>query len=283
MKRRVMAIFLVAVVAAGAGSFVAGHAAGSSQTAAPTDVSEWLGEAPGAALSLEQRFLSQAQQLELDLRARQQGLWSQLEDRQSTDDRIVAQVSAVARCRETLIRAVGAHIMELRGALPGPQQRRLMQSCGQCLGQQVRNRLRWRGGAGEVGVENRPRGNGRGGRGGPGMGRGPRYRWGQQAGVAQRGLRLTDAQLALARQLDPSFDADASRLREEVASAQAVLARTFEDPLSTEASVTSAIDTLLGAHAAAEQRVTQHVLLLRPHLSPEQVHALVVLCRGSAG
>ena len=275
-------ILLAGLVGTGVASFVAGHVAGSAQpVAVRSDRPDWLQEAPDAALTLEQQFLPQAQQLQQELRRQQNVLLGMLEDRRSTDDQISVQLSAVARCRENLIRAVGNHVVELREVLPGPQQRCLMQSCGQFLGQEIQRRYRWRGGAGQLGSQDRPRGNGRGGQGGPGMGRGQRYRGGRQGGGMQQGLQLTEDQLALSRQLDPVFDEDASRLTEQVAAAHVALVRIFEDPQASDSGLASAIDTLVAAHTAMEQRVAQHVLLLRPHLSSEQIRCLVGICRGT--
>ena len=98
----------------------------------------------------------------------------------------------------------------------------------------------------------------------------------------QQDLQLTDGQLALSQQLDPLFDEDASRLKEQAAAAHVALLRVFEDPQAIASGLTSAIDTLVAAHTAMEQRVAQHVLLLRPHLSPGQIRCLVGICRRSA-
>jgi hypothetical protein len=82
--------------------------------------------------------------------------------------------------------------------------------------------------------------------------------------------------------LDPLFDEDASRLKEQVAAAHLALLRIFEEPQAADSGLVSAIDALVAAHTAMEQRIAQHILLLRPNLTTEQIRCLVGLCRGSA-
>ena len=98
----------------------------------------------------------------------------------------------------------------------------------------------------------------------------------------QQGLQLTDDQLALSQRLDPLFDEDVSRLREQVAAAHVALLRVFEEPKANDAAFSSAIDALVAAHTALEQRIAQRVLLLRPHLTSGQIRCLIGLCRGPA-
>ncbi len=93
-------------------------------------------------------------------------------------------------------------------------------------------------------------------------------------------LRLTDSQLVLSQQLDRSFAQDAANLKDQVAAAHAALLRVFDDPQAGDSAFNSAVDALVTAHTAMEQRVAQHVLLLRPHLSSDQIRCLVGICRG---
>lgn len=275
MCTRVKTILLAALLGAGAVSFVAGRVAGLTQASLP----DWLEGASDTAQGLERGFMPQARQLEEALCQHQDALLDLLQDPRSTDEQIRSQVSAVCDAREDLIRAVGGHVAELHDSLPRPQGRCLMQCCSQLQHQELQRRYRWRGGQSEVRPQGYPRGNGRGGQAGPGMGRGGRYRWGRQGGATQQGLELTDGQITLAHQLDPLFDEDASRLREQVADAHVALVRVFEAEEAPEGGLDSAIDALVAAHTAMEQRVSEHVLLLRPHLTTEQIRSLVGLCQ----
>ncbi len=282
MRRRIVTILLLVLFGAWTAAFVAGHMtspakAGPNGSVCPV----WLQGASEQAVNLEQGFQTLACQLEKEWHQQQEVLLGLLEDPCSTDERIGAQVSVVCRCHEDLIRAVGRHVAEIHRALPASQRRYLMQSCGRLQEQEIRKRYRWRGGADPAAFQDRPRVNGRGGAGGTGRARGQRHRWGRQGGAVQRGLRLTDDQLTLARQLDPLFDEDASRLKEQVAAAHVALMGVFEEAGPLDSRFDSAINALAAAHLAMEQRVAQHVLLLRPHLTSEQIRCLIGLCRGS--
>ena len=275
MGTRPKTILLAALVGAGAVSFVAGRVPGLARASLP----DWLQGASEVARGVERGFLPQSRQIEEALRQHQDALLGLLQDPCSADEQIWSQVSAVCHAREDLIRAVGRHVAELRDSLPGPQGRCLMQCCSQVQKQEIQRRYRWRGGQGQVNPQDRPRGNGRRGQAGPGMGRGGRYRWGRQGSAMEQGLRLTDGQITLADQLDPLFSEDASRLKAQVADAHVALLGVFEKEGAPGAELDSALEALVTAHTAMEQRVAQHVLLLRPHLTSEQTRSLVGLCQ----
>ncbi len=274
MRTRSVTTLLIILACTGAASFVVGRSAGSAQPAASgRGRPAWLEGASDKAVGLERQFIPQVDQLDRELRLQQDALLGLLEDPAATDAQVTGQVSVVGRCREDLIKAVANHVMQLGGAMTPAQQAQLMHSCGQVLQQQMQRRVRWRGGASQSAAEDRPRG----------MGRGQRYRWGRRGGALQQELRLTDDQIAIQQQLDPQFETEAARLREQIAAARAALLSVFQDSQVRPAQFASAVEGLVAAHDAMEQRAARHVLLLRPHLTSEQIRRLVGMCRGPSG
>jgi hypothetical protein len=94
---------------------------------------------------------------------------------------------------------------------------------------------------------------------------------------------LTDEQTVWMEQQDPNLEADTMLLRDRLSQAHADLTAGLEDLQATDQDLLARVDILIDAHRQLEMRVARSVMLLRPHLSPEQREHLVGLCGGGAG
>ncbi|MBM4029583.1 MAG: hypothetical protein FJ280_29920 [Planctomycetes bacterium] len=286
MKRREALLLVGAILMAGTAAFCVGRTTTARrQGPAAGAQTEWLADVPEA-VTAEQRFAEQAGRLADALRQEQAALAAMLPDIHVTGEQVLSQVDNVTQAHALLARAVGGHLVRLRHTLPEPQGQRLMLSCAESVQGSMQRRYRWRGGAQDPG-EGFPGGRG----GGPGRGEGGRgagfrqqYRGGRSnttSGLALR-LRLTDEQVTWSRQQDPDFEDQCARLKDRLHEAHADLAAGFRNAGITEEEFTAKVEGLLQAHDALEKRVARHIVLLRPHLSPEQRSLLSLLSCSNA-
>jgi Spy/CpxP family protein refolding chaperone len=77
---------------------------------------------------------------------------------------------------------------------------------------------------------------------------------------------------------DPAFGTDLKRLREESAASRAALAAALEISDATGEQIRARSESAIAAGAALERRVTEHLLAIRDHLTPEQQKRLFGLC-----
>lgn len=279
---RCRALIILVAVTAGAVAFYAGHSAPGRETT-PT----WLQGVSADTVRMEQQFEEQARDLANTVRAEQRVLSSMLADPHVADDRVLAQVESVLGSHATLMRSVTEHVAQLRARLPEQERQQLMLSCANSLQGQVQRRYRWRGGApGGLGdgADDRP---GRWGAGGSGFGGGygRQYRGGRTDGNfgLVRRLGLTEAQMAWAQKQDPNFADECAALRDELRETHMEFAASFADAQVREEEFLQQIDRLIDAHGRLERRVAQHIVQLRPHLSPEQLDRLSGACSGMPG
>lgn len=275
MVRRNAMVLAAVVLTAGLASFAVGRLV----TAPASDRSSWLGEAPRSVQEADRRFQDDVQRLAESVTQQKDALAALLTDANSGREQIFDQVDRLIDSHAILMRAVGAHLVQVRDSLPGEQRQALMQSCGRTLQRQMQRRYRWRGGAGSETSE-ADRGNGFGGGRGSGQGGGQRgmmrrYRGGSGGqGTLARRLQLTDAQIATAQTRDPDFDADCTRLRDQVLAAHETLLASFENEQLSDDELLAAIDTLVIAHDALEMRVAEYVVVIFGDLSDGQRQAL---------
>ena len=120
----------------------------------------------------------------------------------------------------------------------------------------------------------RGKGNGRGpGRGlGRGQGRRRRYRGGLSRNVA-----FTPEQLQVIQQLDPEFETKSTEFARTASKEHEQLALLLETSSVNDNVILQQSEKLLETRAQLERLISQHVLLIRPHLSPEQQKILVGL------
>lgn len=277
MSRKNTIILIVVVVASGGISFVVTRLTAwrASQTEIPLSA-RWLGSASESVVKLEEDFSTRADTLIESLLAEQNNLGIAIEDPCTPDNAIITQVETVIAAHAQLLREVGGHIAALRSDLPDTQRQRLMTLCADM----VRGPLIRAGGQGPGyggGSRMGPRdGSGAGRRfGGPGAGYGRGRRLG--AGLAQS-LRLTDEQITVAQQKDPNFETDAAMLRDVLLAERAKLLTAFEDLRASNDELIAQIEKLISAHSQIERRIAQHVLVLRPYLTPDQQKWLIGLC-----
>jgi hypothetical protein len=289
VKRRETVILIGVILAAGTAAFSVGRTAAlrrSANVAGPQD--QWLRDASPDAVQTEHHFEEQTRQRLEEVRAKQDVLASMLPDDRFTGLQILGQVDDIARSYATLARSVGGHMVYLRSVLPEIQGQQVMQSCANSLRGSLQRRYRWRGGAQDQG-EGSPPGGRRGGwgrgAGGQGSGYGRQYRGGRGGdtpGLARR-LQLTQEQDTWIQQQDPNFAEQSAALRERLYEVHADLVASLERTEMTGQELAAKIEAVIEAHETLEKRVAQHIVLLRPQLSPEQRDRLCDECRGGAG
>jgi Spy/CpxP family protein refolding chaperone len=77
---------------------------------------------------------------------------------------------------------------------------------------------------------------------------------------------------------DPQFAADLQRLRDALARGRAELAAALEDGASNDQQIRARSEAVIAASAALERRVTDYLLAIRRHLTPEQQKRLFGIC-----
>ena len=91
-------------------------------------------------------------------------------------------------------------------------------------------------------------------------------------------LQVPAEQREAIRAHDPAFGTELKRLREESAASRAALATALEDSDATHEQIRARSESGIAAAAALERRVTEHLLAIRDHLTPEQQKRLFGLC-----
>lgn len=105
------------------------------------------------------------------------------------------------------------------------------------------------------------------------MGYGRRRRQGRLS----RKIDLTLEQIQVVEQLNPGFEAESSELAKTVSKEHEQLALLLETLSINDNDILQQLEKLLEARVQLERLTSRHVLLIRPHLSPEQQKILVGL------
>jgi Spy/CpxP family protein refolding chaperone len=77
---------------------------------------------------------------------------------------------------------------------------------------------------------------------------------------------------------DPAFGDDLARLRNDLNQRRETLAAALEDPTSAPDVIRARVEAVIAASASLERRVTEYLLSVRDHLTPEQQKRLLSLC-----
>ncbi|WP_428937733.1 hypothetical protein [Fontivita pretiosa] len=77
---------------------------------------------------------------------------------------------------------------------------------------------------------------------------------------------------------DPTFPQDLRRLREQLNTRRNELAATLEQTDSSDELIRQRVEAVIAASADLERRVTEHLLTIRDHLTPQQQKRLLDLC-----
>lgn len=298
MNRKRTAVLAIVSFICGTGAFLnARMTAINRQEAGAGPSRQWLSEASGAAIELEERFGAELDRLITNLAAEQKFLASVLEDPCTPNEVVLERTENVIGVHKHLMRRVGEHVVELRGKLPASNQDYLMSLCAETVRGPI-SRMGGRVGGGRQdgfggpGAGGRGNGYGRGGGagrgGGPGRGggagRGGGGGYGMHLSVRDRlarRLRLDEEQVSILRDKDSGFEADSMRLRDILLTERTAMLALFEDPKSADEELLQQIDRLILAHSQIERRIAEHVLVLRPYLTVEQQKWLTGLCRRS--
>ena len=197
----------------------------------------------------------------------------------STDEEITAQVERVIKADQALIRRVVTYVLAIRKRLSPQQQQPLMHLCSNIIqGRTGKRRLLGvtNGGSGKQQF-GRGKGNGRGpGRYGTGLGRGQGRRRRYRGGLS-RNIEFAPEQLQAIQQLDPGFEAKSTEFSKIASKEHEQLALLLNTPSENDKVILQQLEKLLEARAQLERLTSQHVLLIRFHLSPEQQKILVGL------
>jgi hypothetical protein len=291
-KRKEFVVLAMLMFVFGAVSFFATRlSAVTEQEAEHAGQISWLGDAPTEVIELEESFDSEASRLVESLISEQKSLGLLLGNAESADAVVMAQIEKVIHAHEHLMIRVGEHIIELRGALAGAEQERLMRLCAEVIRGPMRRldaQGGWCGGPGWCcGIDvNKPvAGCCRNCvcRREKEQSRGQVFecncKWQHRTGRGLvRRLKLSDEQIEQINRLDPSFESDIARFGIALKKEQARLVSMFENPHIDEGGLLGQIKQLISVHNELERRVAKHVLLLRPHLTAEQQGWLVGLC-----
>jgi Spy/CpxP family protein refolding chaperone len=225
-------------------------------------------------------FNTEAAELSLAFIAERQQLARILDAPASSDMQVTAQVERVIEANHALIKRVVAHILAVREHLSPQQQQQLMRLCSNIIrGRAGKGRLLGGGNGGPGRQHFGPgKGNGRGpGRFGQGRGRGQGRRRRHRRRLA-RNIEFTPEQIQLFEQLDHKFEAESTKLAKTVSDEHEQLALLLETQSTNDNDILEQLEKLLESRARLERRTSRHVLLIRPHLSPEQQKILVGLC-----
>lgn len=277
--RTVVTLFLAGV--AGAGSFYVTRSLEANNVyTAQVSMRNWLAltdEQDKAVRQSDSNFDIEAAKLSLAFVAERKQLAHLLDVSGSTDEQITAQVEKVIKANHTLIKRVITYILAIRKHLSPQQHQQLMQLCGNIAHGRSAKRCLIGGTNGGSGKQpfGQGKGNGRGsGQSGQGSGQGGRrYRGGLSSNV-----EFTSEQLRVIQQLDPGFEAKSTELAQTASKVQEQIALLLNTPSATEKVILQQLEKSLEARAQMERLTSQHVLLIRSQLSPEQQKILVGLC-----
>jgi len=218
-------------------------------------------------------FDTEAAELSLAFISERQQLARLLDAPGSTNEEITAQVERVITANHALIKRVVTYILAIRKHLSPQQQQRLMHLCSKIIQGRAGKRRLLGGTNGGSGKQyfGQGKGNGRG-PGRLGQVRGRRHHR-RLAG----NIELTPQQIQLFEQLDPEFETESTELAKTVSEEHEQLALLLETPSENDNVILQQLEKLLEARAQLERLTSQHVLLIRSHLSPEQQKILVGL------
>ncbi len=287
MNRKRTAILAIVAFVCGAISFYSARSTAlQDQKTGQRPSGQWLSDASGAAIELEEKFDQELDSLISNLAAQQKSLALSLEDPCTPNEIVIGYTENVIKAHGHLIRRVGEHVVELRGKLPADNRNYLMHLCAETMrgpmsrlgGRSGRGgRRNWTGPGGPNG-----RGFGRGRGGGPGRGPGAGYgmRMRVRDRLAQR-LGLNQEQARLLQEKDPDFEANSMNLRHALMTERQKLLSMFENPNSCDNELLQQIEKFISTHGWIERRIAEHVLVLRPYLTVEQQKWLIGLCQRS--
>ncbi|NOR26129.1 MAG: periplasmic heavy metal sensor [Desulforhopalus sp.] len=275
--RTVVTLFLAVV--AGAGSFYVTRSLEADNVySAQVSMRNWLAftnEQDKAIRQSDPDFDTKAAELSMAFIAERQQLARLLDASGSTDEQITAQVEKVIKANHALIKRAVTYILATRKHLSPQQQQQFMQLCGNIIQGRAGKRCLLGGTNGGSGKQHfgQGKGNGRGPGQGRGMGQGRRrYR-----GGLSRNVEFTPEQLQVIQELDPEFDAKSTEFAQTASKEHEQLASLLNTPSASDEVIFQQLEKLLEARAQLERLNSQHVLLIRSHLSPEQQKNLVGL------
>lgn len=271
MRQKIFHISLVVVMlAAGAGAFAITRTLKPEPNTALGCTRRWLGLSRGQCDKIRSEdpgFPEKSQLLSQTLQAHREALVGLIADPDSDDNAIRATAREVLDAHHNLMRRVVQHLLVVRRHTDPSQCMRLTGLCSGVIGS-----------GGGPGAQHQGKGMGPGPRG-MGMGRGMRHRYGQ-LGPA---LGLTDVQRQAAAETDPSFEADAVRLAQQIHDAHALLAQNLEDTSVDESEVQHALEQLIALRVQLEQRTVDYVLSIRKLLDTDQQQRLIGLSDSGRG
>ena len=279
--RTVVILFLAGVV--GVGSFYITRSLEADNVySARVCMRNWLAftdEQDKAIQQSDPDFDTEAAEFSLSFISERQQLAHLLDAPGSPNEQITAQVERVITANHALIKRVVTYILSIRKHLSPQQQQPLMHLCSNIIQGQAGKRRLLGGTNGGSGKQYFGRGKGNGHRpgrydpgSGRGQGRGRRYR-----GGLSRNIEFTPEQIQAIQRLDPGFEAKSVEFTKIASKEHEQLALLLETPSENDNVILQQLEKLLEARSQLERLTSQHVLLIRPHLSSEQQKILVGL------
>ncbi|MCP4709959.1 MAG: hypothetical protein GY869_15150 [Planctomycetes bacterium] len=139
---------------------------------------------------------------------------------------------------------------------------------GMSRGEGMGNQGMGRGSRGQAGRQGQGRGQGQGNR--------PR---GRGRGNFSRRMNFDTSQTQLINQLDPEFNQQSFEISGLLQDYYHQLAILLADPNTSEDAAWEHLENLLEMRNQLDRRIARHVLLIRPHLTPQQLNILIGLSK----
>jgi len=232
----------------------------------------WLSKVSEDLLRREDEFKQLIEQYTAELHEGRTALCRLLDDPQTPDQAIFDQADINAHVHKAIVLAVGEHLKTMGNTLPASQKTLLKQFCRQTMGgggRQQRNRYGQRGLNGPL--------QNTGDEQPVGQGLRLRHRRGR-CGLFQR-LEMTDEQIALTAQKDPSFETEVHQLQNQVLQERQALCALLENEQTLNDQLIQQIEKLITVHNLLEKRLIRYVIIARTDFTPEQQKRLIGLCQ----
>lgn len=270
MKNSVTATFFIGMLVSGylgAFWFTRSQAIADWRQDNPT----WLTNVSDEIIQTEEEFCQWMNQNKQLLRSRRLDLAQLLEDPESTDALILEKANQIGETHEELLRGVCQHLNSMRSVLPEDQKDLLRGFCMQSMQGQGAMYRRGRAFQEQLGQQQNP----------ARLGFGNGFRRGQRNGCCglTRKLQMTEEQLAIAQEKDPTFEEDVRELQNQLFAERQGLLLLLVAGQNPNGQLADQFDRLINAYNALENRLITYVLVMRPYFTTEQQKQLVGMCK----
>ena len=293
MKRRAFYIILILVFAGTAIiSFV--YASAREQNTCSTGLCRQLGLTKNQSICLSrdlEKFQTKTRDLSRYYQNQRFALAELLSNANSTDQQIRTKNLQVIEANNDLLRNIVDNILNMNQQLNKQQRQRFSGLCRRAM-----NCARMQNQTDPNFIQHKRYGYGPGGRFGHGRGQGQGRAMARQGkaqgqgkmamiwriGRLYRELNLSDTQFEQAAQRDPNFIQQSDKIITQVQFEHHKLIEILNDHINKNA-VIKQLNTFISKRSSLEQRVIEHILLIRDMLSKQQLNNLAQMCRSMPG